>query len=309
MNAVPQSRVQPSTTTWTLAEEPALLAPALDRLQSFACAQIGRHAVLSLYDELALAPKPGLVSFVDAGSHRDMDARTFLRSLFALRRTFPSFARLGAEGAGFAALEREGLDAEVRMLRATAGINTHRGAIFTLGLLCAAAGRCLADRLPVVDSHLRGMLRATWGADLARRAAHATESHGANAARRLGLRSAGREAADAFPVLFEIVWPSLRDASVKGLAPERARLQALFAAMAALEDTNLAHRGGLQALRDVQGAARQFLDAGGAAADDAQDRAWALHRELVQRNLSPGGAADLLAAACWLQRVTSSATT
>ena len=61
-----------------------------------------------------------------------------------------------------------------------------------------------------------------------------------------------------------------------------------------------------EALRDVQAAARTFLQAGGADADDAPARAWALHRDLVARNLSPGGSADLLAAACWLQRVTAS---
>jgi triphosphoribosyl-dephospho-CoA synthase len=117
------------------------------------------------------------------------------------------------------------------------------------------------------------------------------------------LRSASLEAADGLPVLFEIVWPSLRAALAQGLPPERARLQALLEAMAVLDDTNLVHRGGLQALHNVRASARALLRAGGAAAPDALDRAWTLHRELVARHLSPGGSADLLAAACWLQRV------
>jgi triphosphoribosyl-dephospho-CoA synthase len=275
----------------------------LTRVASRSLAAIGRHAVVALYDELALAPKPGLVSFVDTGSHCDMDARTFLRSLFALRHYFPAVAALGAQAAPFAALEAAGIAAEAQMLRATGGVNTHRGAIFSLGLLCAAAGRCEAQSLPPTVDHLRALLRECWGAALAERARRGRDSHGARAARTFGLRSAGAEAAAGFPVLFEAVWPSLREALAAGLPPARARLQALFTAMATLDDTNLAHRGGLQALRDVQSAARDFLRSGGAARPDAEDHAWGLHRELVARHLSPGGAADLLAAACWLQRV------
>src|SRR4029453_19073325 len=89
---------------------------------------IGRAATLALYDELALSPKPGLVTLVDAGSHADMDAHTFMRSLLALRGYFPRIAALGAEGAPLRALQQCGIEAEARMLAATGGINTHRGA-------------------------------------------------------------------------------------------------------------------------------------------------------------------------------------
>src|SRR5690349_17241348 len=99
---------------------------------------IGRAATLSLYDELALSPKPGLVTLLDRGSHTDMDAHTFMRSLLALRGYFARIATLGAQGAGFPALQACGIEAEAHMLSATGGINTHRGAIFMLGLLCAA---------------------------------------------------------------------------------------------------------------------------------------------------------------------------
>jgi triphosphoribosyl-dephospho-CoA synthase len=268
------------------------------------CAWLGQQAVLALYDELALAPKPGLVSFVDSGSHRDMDGRTFMRSLFALRHAFPALARFGGEGAPFAALRELGVLAEARMLLATGGINTHRGAIFSLGMLCAAAGRCGASSQPIPADVIRATLLETWGDSLAGHAAAPRSSHGASAARAHGLRDVATEAALGFPTLFEIVWPSLRAARAQGLPPARARLQALFAAMAALDDTNLAHRGGLAGLRYVQERAGKFLARGGAARDDAEDWAWRFHRELVALHLSPGGSADLLASACWLQRVT-----
>lgn len=283
----------------------SLARPALDVARcTHAQAWFGQQAVLALYDELALAPKPGLVSFIDSGSHDDMDARTFMRSLFALRRAFPALSRLGAKDASFSALQGEGIAAEARMLQATGGVNTHRGAIFTLGLLCAAAGRCSASGSTVTAESIRHQLMHRWGADLDRRVASGGASNGARAARTYGLRSVAVEAAEGFPVLFGIVWPSLRNAQGRGLSPTRAKLQALFAAMAVLDDTNLAHRGGLAGLRSVQAAARAFLLRGGAARESAEADAMQLHRELVARRLSPGGSADLLAAACWLDRVT-----
>jgi triphosphoribosyl-dephospho-CoA synthase len=270
---------------------------------------IGRAAVAALYDELALAPKPGLVSFVDQGSHEDMDARTFMRSLFSLRHGFVACAELGAAGADFAALEQAGIAAEARMLAATGGINTHRGAIFCLGLLCAAAGACASQGFGLSPAAVRLQLTTQWGETLQRRSAAALSraehgaSHGADAARRFGLRSAGAEAALGFPVLFDTTWPALRGALDSGLDPTLARLQAFFATLAVLDDTNLAHRGGLGGLRLAQRLAGDYLRGGGAAADDGIERARAIHHEFVAQSLSPGGSADMLAAACWLQRV------
>lgn len=272
-------------------------------VQAPATAWLGRAAVVSLYEELALAPKPGLVSFVDSGSHDDMDAQTFMRSLFALRHCFPRMAAAGAGGAAFAELEALGIAAEAQMLTATRGINTHRGAIFLLGLLCAAGGAMLAQAQPLTAATLRQALLLRWGAALRARASGGRLSHGNQAAQALGLRGARQEAALGFPVLFDHALPALQGALQQGLDLRRARLQCLFTTLAVLDDTTLAHRGGLAGLRFGQAAAQGFLDAGGAAHPDALLRAAAIHHQFVARRLSAGGAADLLAAACWLQRV------
>jgi triphosphoribosyl-dephospho-CoA synthase len=264
---------------------------------------LGRAATVSLYDELVLFPKPGLVSMVDQGSHQDMDARTFLRSLFALRHYFPAIARLGSEGAPFAALERLGVQAEQHMLQATGQVNTHRGAIFSLGLLCAAAGSLATNaNAPWHCSALRARLLAQWGPALQSRCAVTRPSHGQRAAQAHGLVGVGEAAAQGFPLLFDIAAPAWRWAQAQGLSLTDKQLHTLFAIMATLDDTNLAHRGGLAGLRWVQAQAQAWLDAGGATAPDARERALALHQALVQRRLSPGGAADLLAATCWPQR-------
>ena len=266
-------------------------------------AALGRAAIVSLYDELALEPKPGLVSFADTGSHDDMDAGTFLRSLFALRHYFVRIAAQGAADADFAPLESLGIAAEARMLQATGGVNTHRGAIFTLGLLCASAAATRVAGLPCNAAHLRATLGARWGAALALRASRASDSHGARAARAHGLRSAADEAAQGLPTLFDHVLPALREARRAGADDRCARLHALFAAIAEVDDTNLVHRGGLAGLRDAKMLARDFLARGGGLAEHAVERAARVHTLFVQRRLSPGGAADLLAAACWVERV------
>lgn len=265
---------------------------------------LGLAAVRALYAEVALEPKPGLVSFRDCGSHTDMTAQTFMRSLFSLRGYFPRMVWAGHAGAPFAVLESLGRSAESRMLLATRGINTHRGAIFGLGLLCASAGQLQTRGLPFTPQNLRAVLMFTWGDALARRASaarlSAPLSNGQRAARRFGLRSAGDEAAQAFPVLFDVTLPAMLAALQAGAGERAARVQALFATMAVLDDTNCVHRGGIEGLRFVQVSARQFLQAGGVMQADWVALARETHNTFVARNLSPGGSADALASACWV---------
>jgi triphosphoribosyl-dephospho-CoA synthase len=278
-----------------------MLIHARTSVHSLAAARaIGRAATLALYDELALSPKPGLVTLTDRGSHDDMDARTFIRSLLALRGYFPCIAELGAQGAPFAALERCGIEAESRMLAATGGINTHRGVIFTLGLLCAAAGALAADGRSVEPVALRKALLDRWGDALAARTGRTPTLPGGIAAQLYGLRSASAEAAVGFPVLFETALPAMQRT---GACAQAVRLDTLFQVIAVLDDANLAHRGGLDGLRFAQRAARGFIADGGTASPHGLARAQAIGRAFVARRLSPGGAADMLAAACWLQRV------
>jgi triphosphoribosyl-dephospho-CoA synthase len=271
----------------------------------FPAQAIGRAATLALHDELALSPKPGLVTPTDAGSHADMDAHTFMRSLFALRSYFVRIAALGADGARFDALERCGIDAEKRMFAATGGINTHRGAIFMLGLLCAAAGAVAAAGRRPHPSLLRRTLLDRWGDALATRARRTPTLPGALAAQRHGLRSASAEAALGFPVLFDTAVPAMQAAAARGLARQHVLLDTLFNVMVVLDDSNLAHRGGMEGLRHAQRAAQGFLAAGGASRPGGVAAAQAIGEDFVRRRLSPGGAADTLAAACWMQRLGS----
>jgi len=279
---------------------PRSLAPGA----AITTAQIGRLAIRSLYREVALSPKPGLVSPESQGSHADMDYSTFLRSLHALRPYFPAITQCGSGRPGLLALQMLGIGAEAEMLAATSGVNTHRGAIFNLGLLCAAAGCLLADsELPRAQTACDAV-RTIWGAEilagLVTQTAADTQSHGLIVARRYGSGGARQEAAAGFPAALEVGLPAYRRALAVSGDSELAAVQTLFALMAELDDTNLLWRGGREGLAYGQRAAADFLAAGGVFAADWREHAEAIDRDFVAHRLSPGGSADLLGVTLFL---------
>ena len=267
--------------------------------------EIGMRAVQSLFDELMLYPKPGLVSPVDNGSHSDMDAGTFLRSLFSLRHYFVRIARAGTDGATFGELKRLGIQAEEAMLAATGGINTHRGAIFCLGMLCASVGYCRAHGMSLSPEAIRATLLIQWGQALS---AHCqpqdSSSHGLSVASAYSASGAREEAALGLPSVFDVALPILRSTLAAGRSWEQARIDALFALMAHISDTNVYHRAGPAGADMVRTLSRTFLARGGTAADGWREHAVRCHRVFVDMKISPGGAADLLAATCLVHKVT-----
>ncbi len=266
------------------------------------CRQLARLALRSLHQELVLYPKPGLVSLVDNGSHEDMDAGIFLRSLFSLRHYFFQIAAAGLKGEPFHQLQTLAIAAEARMLRATGGVNTHRGAIFALGMLCAAMAYCRGRKMPLQAEVIRATLLIQWGDALARHSGvHGSAgqcSHGQRVALAHAVGGAREEGALGFPAVFEVALPQLQCALAQGRGPDEARIDALFALMAHISDTNVYHRGGAQGAQRVRQQSAAFLAAGGTAAAGWRAQALACHHDFVTHRLSPGGAADLLAAAC-----------
>lgn len=255
---------------------------------------IGAAATGALLQELAAWPKPGLVSHEDRGSHRDMDATTLRTSALVLQPFFVAMAAAGQERTEMDEIRAIGRRAEAAMLAATHGVNTHRGAIFGLGLLAAAAGACAPHRM----AHLGHYVAARWGADILRGPVPLF-SHGAQVLRRYGAGGARAEAAAGFPSVYEIALPALQEG--RRLAGHAAgAVHACFALIAAVTDTNLLHRGGEEGAQFAAGAAAGFLARGGVGAPDWLAHARAVHADFVARNLSPGGCADLLAMALFI---------
>lgn len=259
---------------------------------------LGDCAVTALLQELEVYPKPGLVSPQDNGAHQDMDFELMGRSAQALRQPFAAIAAAGRTAQPFATqLIPLGLVAEREMMRATGGVNTHRGAIFTLGMLLAAMARGEALKTSGDSQRIRVVLMETWGDALS---AHSridlgNESHGGLVHKTTGVGGARAEAARGFPLLFEIGLPAYGNALASGLDAEASRVQTLFALMEAAEDSNVVYRGGVDAALFVRRSASAFLSQGGCFSPGWKVRAEELHQTFIRRNISPGGCADLLA--------------
>ena len=277
----------------------AALQQATRPLPRTVAEHVAGSAKAALLAELQTWPKPGLVSHVDSGSHTDMDASTFRASATAIAPFYDQLAVAGAAGSGMNALREIGMEAERAMMTATGAVNTHRGAIFGLGLICAAAGAAWSvaatAELQWRANVLGATVRQRWGQAIMR-GPIPLHSHGTKALRLFGAGGARAQAAAGFPHAIEIGLPALRLG--RRLAPddpEAARVQSFFAILASIEDTNLLYRGGSAGLCYAQEAAAGFLGHGGVEQPDWRERAAAVHRSFVTRRLSPGGCADLLA--------------
>ena len=262
----------------------------------------------ALYHEASAWPKPGLVTPRDCGSHDDMDIGTFLRSIDALQGTFARMARAAADGAAFPALQSIGVAAEARMLLATGGINTHRGAIFNLGLLVAAAA-LRAQRPALLGFSCGEVVAHVWGEEIGQARGNSPESHGNAVFQRYASGGARAEAMNGFPTVYRFGVPTLKYLLAAGHDRQTALIGTLMALIEHVEDSNLLWRGGEAGLRFAQAAARRFNRAGGVAQAGWRVALRAMHDDFVMRNLSPGGSADLVAAAwvaCRLDNVSAS---
>jgi triphosphoribosyl-dephospho-CoA synthase len=256
-------------------------------------------AMQALIAEADLTPKPGLVDRRGPGAHADMTVETMHRSAHSLFPTFKLIAQI-AERRNPTRLLREQLGAagrngEREMLVATGGCNTHRGAIWTLGLLVAAAA--------MRHSAANASVIARCAARLARfhdRHAPASSTNGSVVARIYGVAGAREEATLGFPHIVKIGLPALLEARVNGTSEDRARLDALMAIMASLVDTCLLHRGGLHALEIARKGAVAVLRTGGTGTPDGFEALMRLDASLFDFEASPGGSADLVAGTLFL---------
>lgn len=237
----------------------------------------------ALWQELELTPKPGLVDKYNNGAHRDMDHALFVRSIAAISPWFPRFAELGDKHAHRPASEQlrmirpMGISCEQAMYAATGGVNTHKGGIFALGLLCFAAGRLGEVNPQRLCSEVSDICRGLVARELAARSSQATA--GERQFHQFGLTGARGEAESGFATVR------------KALAGwNRRHLHALLLRLMAVNpDSNLVSRGGMNGLRYVQDYAQNLLENGW-----DEGALIAMDNALITRNLSPGGSADLL---------------
>ncbi|KRF52764.1 triphosphoribosyl-dephospho-CoA synthase MdcB [Bacillus sp. Soil531] len=263
---------------------------------------IAKMAVTALVDEAVLTPKPGLVDAATTGSHQDMNIETLLTSAYALQPTFLQIA-LYSQGKQPSQMLREeiariGREGEQIMYAATDGVNTHKGAIWALGLLASATAVCGIQASPASITEAAGQI-----ARYTDRFCPLHSSNGLRVKKQYGAKGATGEAKQGFPHVIHIGLPALHKARKLGIHETSARIDTLVTLIANLDDTCILHRAGPVVLEEVKMAASNVLEAGGVSTSMGKQRLEALDHILLSSNASPGGSADLLAVVLFLDRI------
>lgn len=242
-------------------------------------------AVNALKQELDLTPKPGLVDTHDNGAHNDMDYDTMLRSIKSLR---PYFAKLAVMSYSTTlpealALQQLGLDAEKEMLKATGGVNTHRGALFSMGLAVVAACQMLAN-----DKNWSDTIAA-----IAKQMPGGSQTHGTSVKQMHNVAGALDMARNGYKELTSNWLRFYRENN-----DEHINHKTILLIMSELDDTNVIHRAGYEMAQQVKQEAAHLLE------NFSIEGLEQMNRRFIDANISPGGAADMLSLTIFLSALT-----
>jgi triphosphoribosyl-dephospho-CoA synthase len=258
-------------------------------------ASIAKQALIS---EAELTPKPGLVDRRGSGAHTDLSLDPMRHSAETIEPFFASMAVTSSKRPLSHLLCEElgatGRKAEHAMFLATARTNTHKGAIWVLGLLVAAASQS-EDVNPIRVAGLAGSIARL--PDLVR---PELVSHGDIVRERYGAVGARGEAYTGFPHVVKVGLPALRAARATGKSETVSRLFSLLSIMAELDDMCVLYRSGLEGGELVKAGAKAVLAVGGLGSREGDAALRRFDRKLLERRISPGGSADLLAASLFL---------
>jgi triphosphoribosyl-dephospho-CoA synthase len=263
-------------------------------------AGLARQALIA---EAELTPKPGLVDRRGAGAHTDLSLAIMKRSALTIEPYLYQMAVISSRTHRSQALREQlaviGRDAERAMLKATNGSNSHKGAIWILGLLISAAA--MQDEGQVPASRIAATAKKI--ASFADRSTPRLVSHGDIVARMFGVAGARGEAVRGFPHVVDLGLPMLRSKRASGATEHVARLDTLLSIMSRLDDTCLLYRGGKTALVAAKEGAIAVARSGGNGTAIGRQQLLRLDHYLLDLGVSPGGSGDLLAATLFLDAV------
>lgn len=259
---------------------------------------LANSAVESLVDEVSLTPKPGLVDQADNGSHKDLTYSMMMNSAISLEETFYKMAILSMEQQPSQTLREKfgevGREGERQMYMLTNGVNTHKGAIWTLGLLVASAA--INYNKPFTTEKILETVSTV--ASIEDRYVPDVSTNGKKAISKYGGTGAKQEAQNGLPHVRDYSLP-LYMKKLMTNDEKQAKYAALLILMGTLNDTCILHRGGKEGLQYVQNCARNLLERQAITEKELND----LNESFIKKNLSPGGSADLFAATLFLHKL------
>lgn len=276
-------------------------------------------AYKSVLKELFTTPKPGLVDLDDQGSHDDMNIDTFLKSSKAIKPFFSKFFKIGAnyflQADKFDRLRKIGKKAEIEMFKATAGINTQKGIIFSFALITAAVGEIFSRGIDfkreniaieiskVVKNWTTGLVEAELAAKVEQRingenhfVSKSKLTHGQLIYLKYGISGARGEAETGFENIIKYALPELKKYIEAGYYQNLCSIQALISLISEVDDSNILFRSDIQTLRYIQNKFKQLKDNGGILKQSGKKEYKKLCNFIKEKSVSPGGSADLLAA-------------
>lgn len=268
-------------------------------------AAIGSLFSKAMVYEVSTTPKPGLVDRWHTGAHKDMDISLFMDSIGALQPYFIKCARLGLDwdhrqdlSGLFSQLRPLGQRAEELMRQATGQVNTHKGLIFSGGILCAAAGYTYGHKASVLPKDISSVCREMLtglSEDFKSISSRAPKSHGESLFIQYGLKGIRGEAMEGFPTVMDKGLPVFQACSARGFLPYRCGKIALLYLIAFSEDTNIIIRSSYQTWRTIQATLQRYLSRNSLDTLQEDKIIGRLDAWFVRDNISPGGSADLLA--------------
>ncbi len=278
--------------------------------------KIAEYAVESMLYEVAATPKPGLVDRANNGAHNDMDFFTFMSSAAALHDTFDRMIKLGIQKQSspiqelLPLLRKEGRSAETKMFEATGGVNTHKGMIFSLGILCGCCGWILGrnDKEYGLSSDgvceaAKQMCKGICERDFSHLESGKDMTKGEQMFIRYGFKGVRGVAESGYEVVRNISLPVYRMLKRMDISENAALVHTLLYIMREIDDTNIASRHDLDMVQMVKMKAAKIIDAGGMLSQKGRQMILDMDAELINKYVSPGGCADLLAVTHFLYRV------
>ena len=254
--------------------------------------------------EVSVTPKPGLVDRNNSGAHRDMGFFTFIKSAAALRNSFEEFARADIKNL-FPVIRGIGIEAEKKMFAATDGINTHKGEIFSLGLLSAAAGYLAEKNFSLTPENITRTASKICAGICEKDFAGVREkdskllTKGERVFIEHGITGIRGEAEAGYPIVINTALPVLKKYLADGLNLNDAMAFTLIHIMAEANDTNIISRKDFKTAERVRERALSLIEKGLSVEEILK-----FDRDLISEYISPGGAGDLLAVTYFLYILT-----
>jgi triphosphoribosyl-dephospho-CoA synthase len=273
---------------------------------------IGNMATESLIAEVSTTPKPGLVDMISNGAHKDMNYNIFMDSAKAIS---PYFFKMAEQGYGWKASLPElfkvirviGMEAEKVMYQATGHVNTPKGLIFSAGILSTTAAY-VYSKIGKFDTDMIfeiciQMTEAAIEKDFKNIDGKHPKTNGERLYIQYGNKGIRGEVQKGFPTVRNLSLPVLTDLMELNCSRNLSQIQVLMILMAFTEDTNVLARHNKETLHYVQETAKNFLSHGGIFANDGMYELRNMDTLFIEKNISSGGCADLLAVTIMLYKL------